>query len=373
MNNNVTLKISVKNQIRKGKDLKHFRFLSILFCVLAVAGWFGFADTAFGQLQPSQMKGGSQIRKAFRSVVATPRSWTVRVRSNGKEVSLGAIVGSRGWILTKASQLNGKITCELTTSERFEAKIVGIDGKLDLALLKIDASGLPTVKWQSTSEPKVGQWLVTPGLSMSPVSVGVLSVARRTIKPAPGVLGVQIGDAEGGALVKSVLRESGAEKAGLKAGDVILNVAGEDIEDANALTNFVRRFLPGDRVSLTLLRENEKVTAIVILTDPKMLIYDRLREMQKKMGGDLSRRKTGFKEVFQHDAVLRPEDCGGVIVNLKGKAIGLNIARAGRTKSFAIPADQVIPMIEKLKRKEYAPFNLQNDGKEQTVSTDSSS
>ncbi len=49
----------------------------------------------------------------------------------------------------------------------------------------------------------MGQWLVTPGLSMSPVSVGVLSVARRTIDPAPGVLGVQIDDAEGGALVKS--------------------------------------------------------------------------------------------------------------------------------------------------------------------------
>ncbi len=124
---------------------------------------------------------------------------------------------------------------------------------------------------------------------------------------------------------------------------------------------------------LTVLREKEEVTAVVVLTDPQMLIYDRLREMQKKMGGDLSRRKTGFTEVLQHDTVLRPEDCGGVIVDLQGNAIGLNIARAGRTKSFAIPADQVIPMIEKLKRKEYAPFNLQNDGKEQTVSTDSSS
>ncbi len=328
---------------------------------------------AWEQLRPSQLTSGSQIRKAFRSVVSTPRSWTVRVRANGKEVSLGAIVGGEGWILTKASQLEGQVTCELATSERYEAEIIGVDGKLDLALIKIKAKNLPTVKWQSTSDPKVGQWLVTPGLSMSPVSVGVLSVARRAIKPQPGVLGVRIDDAEGGALVKQVMRESGAEEAGLKPGDVIMNVAGENIENAKALSDFVEKFLPGDRVRVKVLRENEEITAIVILTDPQMLIYDRLREMQKKMGGALSRRKTGFTEVLQHDAVLRPEDCGGVIVNLNGQAIGLNIARAGRTKSFAIPADNVIPMIEKLKLKKYAPYNPVKDAKAQTVSTDMSS
>ncbi|MDF1746096.1 MAG: PDZ domain-containing protein, partial [Gimesia sp.] len=203
--------------------------------------------------------------------------------------------------------------------------------------------------------------------------VGVLSVARRAIKPQPGVLGVRIDDAEGGALVKQVMRESGAEEAGLKPGDVIMNVAGENIENARALSNFVEKFLPGDRVRVKVLRENEEITAIVILTDPQMLIYDRLREMQKKMGGALSRRKSGFTEVLQHDAVLRPEDCGGVIVNLNGQAIGLNIARAGRTKSFAIPADHVIPMIEKLKLKKYAPYNPVKDAKAQTVSTDMSS
>lgn len=368
------IKEKLLNQDQKNKGTESSRrFLAMLLIVPVFMGSLSSYGYAWDQLQPSQLTGGSQIRKAFRAVVSTPRSWTVRVRSNGKEASLGAIVGSDGWILTKASQLQGKITCELSTAERFEAEIIGVDGKLDLALIKIDAHNLPTVRWRSASDPKVGQWLATPGLSMSPVSVGVLSVSRRSVKPAPGVLGVQIGDAEGGALVKSVLRESGAEQAGLKAGDVILNVAGVEIEDANALSSFVRKFLPGDRVLLKVLREKEELTAEVILTDPQMLIYDRLREMQKKMGGALSRRKTGFTEVFQHDAVLRPEDCGGVIVDLKGQAVGLNIARAGRTKSFAIPANHVIPMIEKLKLKKYAPYNPLKDTKEQTVSTGMSS
>ncbi len=349
-----------------------FRLFVLTMIVTAWAGWLSSSAVAWDQLQPSQLTSGSQIRRAFRSVVSTPRSWTVRVRANGREASLGAIVEHDGWILTKASQLDGKITCELSTSERYEAEIIGVDGKLDLALLKIEARNLPTVQWQSVSDPKVGQWLVTPGLSMSPVSVGVLSVTRRNIKPAPGVLGVQIDDADGGALVKHVMRESGAEEAGLKPGDVILNVAGEEIDSASALSQFIRKFLPGDRVVVKVLRDEEEINAVVVLTDPQMLIYDRLREMQKKMGGALSRRKTGFSEVLQHDAVLRPEDCGGIVVDLKGKAIGLNIARAGRTKSFALPADQVIPMIKKLKLKKYAPYNPLKEHKEQTVAADSS-
>ena len=361
------------NQDHKKNNPQTVRLFALTLIITTCAGWLTDSASAFDQLQPSQLTSGSQMRRAFRSVVSTPRSWTVRVRVNGREASLGAIVESDGWILTKASQLEGKVTCELTTAERYEAEIIGVDGKLDLALLKIDARNLPTVQWQSVTDPKVGQWLVTPGLSMSPVSVGVLSVTRRDIKPAPGVLGVQIDDANGGALVKQVMRESGAEEAGLKPGDVILNVAGENIDSASSLSRFIRKFLPGDRVQVRLLRDEEEINAVVVLTDPQMLIYDRLREMQKKMGGALSRRKTGFSEVLQHDTVLRPEDCGGVIVDLQGKAIGLNIARAGRTKSFAIPADQVIPMIQKLKLKEYAPYNPQKDHKEQTVAAGSAS
>lgn len=362
-----------QDQKKRKTGLISFRLLLGLLVMPIFTVWLSSVGHAWDQLQPSQLTSGSQMRKAFRSVVSTPRSWTVRIRSNGKEACLGAIVGADGWILTKASQLDGEVTCELTTSERYEAEIVGVDGKLDLALIKIKAKNLPTVQWQSASDPKVGQWLVTPGLSMSPVSVGVMSVPRRAIKPAPGVLGVRIDDAEGGALVKQVMHESGAEEAGLQAGDVILNVAGENIKSASALSSFVQKYLPGDRLLVRVLREKEEVTAVVVLTDPQMLIYDRLREMQKKMGGALSRRKTGFTEVLQHDTVLRPEDCGGVIVNLKGQAIGLNIARAGRTKSFAIPANHVIPMIEKLKQKEYAPYNPLKDPKEQTVSTNMSS
>ena len=51
---------------------------------------------------------------------------------------------------------------------------------------------------------------------------------------------------------------------------------------------------------------------------------------------------------IQHDSVLNPGDCGGPLVDLEGKAIGLNIARAGRVESYALPAGIVRETVEKL-------------------------
>src|SRR5262249_53128260 len=56
---------------------------------------------------------------------------------------------------------------------------------------------------------------------------------------------------------------------------------------------------------------------------------------------ELSGRRRGFPTVLQHDTVLRPSDCGGPLVGLDGNVIGVNIARAGRTARYAIPAEDV--------------------------------
>ena len=41
---------------------------------------------------------------------------------------------------------------------------------------------------------------------------------------------------------------------------------------------------------------------------------------------------------MQHDAVLSPQDCGGPLVDLDGKVVGINIARAGRVETYALPS-----------------------------------
>ena len=70
---------------------------------------------------------------------------------------------------------------------------------------------------------------------------------------------------------------------------------------------------------------------------------------QNMMGGRVSVRSGGFDRALQHDTVLRPEDCGGPVVDLSGRVVAINIARAGRVESYAIPAEAVKTLVEKLK------------------------
>jgi serine protease Do len=71
-------------------------------------------------------------------------------------------------------------------------------------------------------------------------------------------------------------------------------------------------------------------------------------ERMNRLGGELSRRAEGFSMAIQHDAVLQPWQCGGPLLDVEGKAIGLNIARAGRVASYALPAGLVKQLVAQL-------------------------
>src|SRR5438034_10391905 len=63
------------------------------------------------------------------------------------------------------------------------------------------------------------------------------------------------------------------------------------------------------------------------------------------MGSALSSRRNGYPSILQHDSVVKPTDCGGPIVDLDGKVIGINICRAGRVESWAVPAEAIQPLL----------------------------
>ncbi|MCA9059649.1 MAG: hypothetical protein KDA85_14175, partial [Planctomycetaceae bacterium] len=58
----------------------------------------------------------------------------------------------------------------------------------------------------------------------------------------------------------------------------------------------------------------------------------------------------GYPSALQIDADIFPRQCGGPLINLDGRAIGLNIARADRVVAYALPADHVLTIYEKLKQ-----------------------
>jgi S1-C subfamily serine protease len=68
-----------------------------------------------------------------------------------------------------------------------------------------------------------------------------------------------------GALVRDVTSGSGADKAGLQAGDVIVKFGNEDISSSDDLSAAVRKHQPGDKVDITWMRGNQRQTASVTL------------------------------------------------------------------------------------------------------------
>ena len=76
---------------------------------------------------------------------------------------------------------------------------------------------------------------------------------------------------------------------------------------------------------------------------------------QNTMSGEISKRRDDFPFALQHDSVLTPEECGGPLVDLDGRVVGLNIARSGRVNSYALPSSLVQSVFERLATGQYSP------------------
>ncbi|HEX5105102.1 MAG TPA: PDZ domain-containing protein [Pirellulaceae bacterium] len=289
-----------------------------------------------------------KLLASFRDVVAQPAKSTVQVYCDGYRSALGTIVREDGYIVTKASELKGKIQCQLQARpEKLEATLVGTDATLDLAVLKIGAKNLPPIAWNEQVLP-VGSWLATPGMEQDPLSIGILSVQARKIAAPAGALGIRLGGNENAAQIEAIEPGMAADKAGLKANDIVLKVNGKSIGSPRQLGETIRSYMPGEKVELLIKRGKDELTIHATLGSFSQLVHGDRAEFQNNLGGPLSERRGGFPLAIQHDSVLRPADCGGPIVDLDGKAVGLNIARAGRVESYALPASLVREAVDKL-------------------------
>ncbi|MHB1424487.1 MAG: S1C family serine protease [Gemmataceae bacterium] len=295
----------------------------------------------------------------FRDVVAGASRSTVRIWCDGAIAPLGAVVGADGWIVTKASELKGKIVCEVHDGREFPARIVGVSEPFDLAMLKIDVKELKPVDWHDSKNDAVGSWVATPGMNRDPVAVGVISVSARKIRgtelvrrvSSGGFLGIKIEAVKDGVKVAAVIPEGAAEKVGFEEGDIIVAFGRTRITDPDALLKALEKTRVGQKVTVRVKRGSEEVEL-----NPKLGPRPEDRaDFQNKLGSKLSDHRTGFPMVLQHDTILRPVDCGGPLVDLDGQVIGINIARAGRTETLAIPAEVVKTLLDDLKSGKLAP------------------
>lgn len=103
-----------------------------------------------------------------------------------RSLGSGFIISSDGYILTNAHVVDSadEITVRLTDKREFKARAIGADKRTDVALLKIEATGLPTVKLGDPNRLKVGEWVVAIGSPYgfdSSVTAGIVSAKGRSL------------------------------------------------------------------------------------------------------------------------------------------------------------------------------------------------
>jgi serine protease Do len=321
----------------------------------------GLSAAALGQDKGKRsefQKDSPKVLAAFKDVVHKPSQSVVRITCDGKQRALGIVVAPDGWVLTKYSEITGKVLCRFRDGRELEAKIIGVHDKHDLVLLKVEAKDLKPVDWTESKAEPVGNWVASPGLGEVPVAVGVVSVATREI-PRPrrlpvssgGYLGVGLDMEAMAAKITEVLPDTGASKAGLKPNDVILSLNGRDLEGIDKFMETLTGLKPGETVKLRVKRGDQEIDFEATLGKRPANRGD----FQNSLGSELSQRRSGFPAILQHDSVLKPTDCGGPLVDLDGKVIGMNIARAGRTETYAVPSEVIQPLLPELMSGKLAP------------------
>ena len=268
-----------------------------------------------------------------------------------RSLGSGFILSSDGYILTNAHVVDGakKITVKTSDKQELEAKLIGLDIKTDIALIKVTATGLPAVKIGNPNQLEVGEWVaaigapfgfdnsvtqgivsakgrnlasdnyvpfiqtdvpINPGNSGGPlfnlngevvginsqiysrsggymgisfsipidIAMGIVNQIKQFGKVSHGQLGVRFQpvtkqlaksfglDKPNGALVANVLPGSGAEKAGIKTGDIILKADGKTLDDSVSLPLIVGSKKPGDKINLEIYRANKTFNVVATLS-----------------------------------------------------------------------------------------------------------
>ncbi|MFN3886384.1 MAG: DegQ family serine endoprotease [Aquabacterium sp.] len=134
----------------------------------------------------------AQMREFFRRFFGTPLpSQPRRAQPNqgqGEErprgVGSGFILSADGFVMTNAHVVDGadEVYVNLTDKREFKAKVVGADKRTDVAVLKIDAKGLPAVTVGDVGRLKVGEWVMAIGTPFgleNTVTAGIVSAKAR--------------------------------------------------------------------------------------------------------------------------------------------------------------------------------------------------
>jgi serine protease Do len=132
--------------------------------------------------QAPQLQEDDPFYEFFRRFIPNPGPREFQSQSLGS----GFIISQDGYILTNAHVVETaeEITVKLTDKREFKAKVIGADRRTDIALIKIDASSLPAVRFGDPTRLKVGEWVLAIGSPFgfeNTVTAGIVSAKGRSL------------------------------------------------------------------------------------------------------------------------------------------------------------------------------------------------
>ena len=265
----------------------------------------------------------------------------------------GVIIREDGYIVTNNHVIDGATEIEVTlnNNEKYSAVLVGTDPATDVALLKVEAKGLPFIPFADSDKLRLGEWVIAIGSPYdlrSTITAGIVSAKGRSMPNYtgefkiesfiqtdaavnPGNSGGALVDKAGrlvgintaiisqtgsytgysfavpsnivkkivydlidfgsvkramlgitmqpiddkiaeelklssrnGVYIVEVLKNSAADKAGLKKGDVLMAVDSVKITTPSSVQEVISRFSPGDKAELTVIRDGKEKTFEVV-------------------------------------------------------------------------------------------------------------
>jgi serine protease Do len=276
----------------------------------------------------------------------------VTVIVDSRDACHGVFVDDEGHVLTKASELGTsarRIDILLNDGLSVQGRRVAVDRDLDLALVATSSTDATPVDFADAPEPALGDAVVTVGRGMAPMALGFRSLGRYVSGSSDAACRAYLGIAmrppaeeeraklpDGlGQMVVSVVPGGSAAQVGIKEGDAIVRIDGVPIDSPEAAAAPLRVHAPGESAMVDVWSGGVVRTLEVRLLRPTWI------DVRANAGGPVSRRATGFGEVIQHDGVVPANSVGTPIVDSQGRVVGLNIARADRMKTYALPSARV--------------------------------
>jgi len=144
----------------------------------------------------------------------------------------GVIISDDGYIVTNNHVVDGadEINITLPNKKTYKGTVIGTDPSSDLAVVKIDAKGLPYLVFGNSDESKLGQWVLAIGYPLNldvTVTAGIISAKSRSIN---------INDRQSQTPVESFIQTDAAVNPG-NSGGALINTAGELIGINSAIAS----------------------------------------------------------------------------------------------------------------------------------------